>query len=84
MKTKKGRFIDFKISRLRDRFRKLFVLAGSTFVLGALGFEIIFRKLYKIYQVDHVSVTIFATVEELLEFGGLIIFIYALLSYPHV
>ncbi|QXD23155.1 hypothetical protein F7C95_14625 [Opitutia bacterium ISCC 51] len=63
------------LKNLPDRFRKLFVLAGGTFVLGALGFEIIFGKLYNIYHDDYVSVAIFATVEELLEFGGLIIFI---------
>ncbi len=72
------------LKNLPERFRKLFMLAGGVFVLGALGFEIIFGKLYKLYHADHVSIVIFATVEELLEFGGLIIFIFALLSYLHV
>ena len=67
--------------RLPKHFRKLFLLSGALFVVGALGMELVFVYLNLSYPVEHISIAISETIEELFEFSGLILFIYSLLAY---
>lgn len=68
------------IQNLPPRTRTLFILAGSVYVTGALGMELIGG-----YIADTVGYNTFygvaSTVEELLEMFGIVIFINGLLSY---
>ena len=72
-------FVRF-VLHLPSRSRVLFVIAGSTYVLGALGLEIVGR-VYLATSPDDLTYGIIATVEEVLEMGGIVIFVYALLDY---
>ena len=59
----------------------LFILAGACYVGGAIGFEMLDAAHQEaIGEVDFVE-TILVNIEELLEMSGVIVFIYALLSY---
>lgn len=65
--------------RLPSATRRLFLLAGAMYLSGALGFELI-EGIYSSRAGD----TLFAvliTFEECLEMSGIIVFIYALMSY---
>jgi hypothetical protein len=71
--------------------RRLFVLGGTLFVLGALGFEAISGLLVSDYggienwsnkgAVPKILFAALTSIEELLEMLGVVVFIYALLSY---
>jgi hypothetical protein len=59
----------------------LFLIAGGVFVSGALGLDYI-GELYKnAHGEDNFTFAIMNGVEDVLEMGGIIIFIYALLDY---
>ena len=60
--------------------RRLFLIAGSTFVGGALGMEMIGGKILSM-QLPRLAYILAVTSEEFLEMLGIVIFIYALLSY---
>lgn len=67
---------------LPKRSRYLFFIAGSLFVVGAVGVELIGVSYYpNLYHQPTFFSEIIATVEEFLEMMGIIVFIYALLSY---
>ena len=59
----------------------LFIVAGSFFVFGALGVEMLSGQHIQSFGADNLGYGIYYTFEELLEMLGIIIFIYALLSY---
>jgi len=61
--------------------RRMFVLAGATYVGGAVGIEIISGRLLKLYGERSPQYAAGTVVEETLEIIGVWIFIYALLSY---
>lgn len=66
---------------LPTKFRWLFLSAGGLFITGAAGMEMIggyVRNVYGLESPQYVAETI---MEESLEMAGILIFIYALLSY---
>jgi hypothetical protein len=67
---------------LPTQTKRLFVISGGIFVLGALGLELVEGQYYYIYM-THRSVTFnaFVAIEEFLEMFGILIFIHALLDY---
>jgi hypothetical protein len=65
---------------LPSRTRNLFFLSGIIYVFGALILELFEGKEYK-HNGFSTSLFVFQTVQEVLEMGGVILFIYALLDY---
>ncbi len=63
------------------KFRWLFITAGTVYVAGALGLEMVGGQLRKIYGLESVQYVAETILEESLEMIGILIFIYALLSY---
>lgn len=66
---------------LPKRIRALFLAAGGTYVLGALGLEMLSGRHYEFHGRDNFSYVMYQTVEESLEMAGVIIFVYALMSH---
>lgn len=71
----------FFVFSLPKKTRNLIILAGSLYVGGAIGMEIVGVYAKKYYSYYHIYYRIVLTIEESLEFIGLIVFIKALLSY---
>jgi hypothetical protein len=67
--------------RLPPRTRKLFILAGALFVGGAVFVEAISANRYYLDAGASFPYLAIATVEEFMEMLGVVVFIYALLSY---
>ena len=67
------------VRRLPAATRRLFLLAGALYVSGALGFELV-EGLYASRAGGRLFAALI-TVEECLEMLGVVLFIYALLSY---
>lgn len=63
------------------RTKALFILAGAIYVGGAIGMESIGGYIADTPGLHPAAYSVAATIEELLEMLGVIIFIYALLSY---
>jgi len=59
----------------------MFVAAGFAYVGGAIGLEVISAPLVEAQGRYNLMYLLLTTVEESLELGGIIFFIYALLSY---
>jgi len=59
----------------------LFVVSGATFVSGAVGFEMVGARQTELYGTENLLYSFFYTCEEFLEMLGIVIFIYALLTY---
>ena len=77
-------FLLSSLSLLRSlpaKTRNGFLLAGTIYVAGAAGFEMIGGKIIDTRGMDNMLYIISASVEEILEMTGLIIFIYYLLDY---
>ena len=66
---------------LPRRWAVRFIIAGSIYVLGALGMELIGAYLFDTYGQGAMGYTVVLTIEETLEMTGLIVFIAALMSY---
>lgn len=69
------------IAHLPAKTRNLFILAGALFVGGALGLEILAGHQESITTDTNLIYKLITTVEELWEKLGVMVFIYALLSY---
>ena len=69
------------IYNLPRKTRNLFLLAGGIYIGGALIMEMIGAYLADIGGLDTMAYWLAATIEELLEMFGILIFIHALLSY---
>jgi len=69
------------LTQLPKRFMRLFILSGSTFVTGAIGFELLGGRQAEIYGRSDPTYALYYTCEEFLEMLGVIIFIYTLLTY---
>ncbi|GAB4528282.1 MAG: hypothetical protein Tsb0014_09520 [Pleurocapsa sp.] len=69
------------IFNLPTKIRNIFLLAGSIYIGGALGMELIGGYLADTSGLDTTAYWIAALIEELLEMFGILIFIYGLLSY---
>jgi hypothetical protein len=61
--------------------RRLFVLAGSLYVAGALGMEFVGSYYDHLYGGDNMAYAMIVAGEEFLEMTGVAIFLYALMSY---
>ncbi len=72
-----GRFI----ITLPAKTRRLFIIAGTIYVGGAIGCELVSGYYANYYSYTDIIFVLLTTVEEVLEKLGIIVFIYALLSY---
>jgi hypothetical protein len=61
--------------------RNLFVLSGLIFVGGAIGVELIEAKHVFVTRADDIFFSVLVAIEETMEMGGMILFIYALLRH---
>lgn len=59
----------------------LFLVSGSTFISGAIGFEMLGGRQDDLYGTNNILYCLYYTCEESLEMIGIAIFIYTLLSY---
>lgn len=73
-------FLGF-LTHLPAKFRRLFLMAGTIYVAGAIGMEMLNGYYANFYGQQDIVYAILTTIEELLEMLGIIVFIYALLSY---
>ncbi len=78
------------LAHLPSKTRILFLVAGAIFVAGALGMEMLSARLISFYGYENLEsipfsarivISMQTAVEELLEMLGVVVFIYALLSY---
>ena len=69
------------LASLPSQTRYLFLSAGTIFLTGVLGFEMLGGYYASFYGQDNMTYSIFTTIEESLEMLGTVVFIYALLSY---
>lgn len=67
--------------RLPQTTRQQFILAGTIFVIGAIGIESMGGKQFTLEGEENLTFKILYTIEELFEILGITIFIYALLGY---
>ena len=67
--------------QLPRKIMYLFILSGSLFVMGAIGFEMISALQFQTVGSNNVLYGVYYTFEELLEMLGVVIFIYTLLLY---
>ena len=71
--------------RLPDKTRLVFFMSGALYVGGAIGFELIEGCFVEQQRIDNLiyslTYSMLITVEESLEMGGVILFIWALLVY---
>ena len=73
-------FLGF-LRQLEARTRWLFVAAGSIFVVGALGFEMVKGVFIETYGLPSLAFTFAQSMAECLEMLGIVLFIFALLDY---
>lgn len=73
-------FLKF-INALPPKTKRLFLTAGTVFVGGAIGMELVSGAYAEIYTGKNFTSAIFTSIEELMEMIGIVIFINALLSY---
>lgn len=66
---------------LPPKTRHLFIIAGTIFVSGALGMEMVDGYYASLYGQENFIYVVLTTIEEFLEMVGIAVFIYALLSY---
>jgi hypothetical protein len=66
---------------LPQRTLSLFVISGTIYVLGALGFELISGFEATIHSQNTILYAILSTSEEVLEMLGIALFNYSLLEY---
>lgn len=69
------------IKALPQKTRSLFIKAGTLYVSGALGMELIGGYYAEISAQNTITYFFVTTIEETLEMLGIVVFIYALLSY---
>ena len=69
------------IQSLPKKIRNLFLIAGTIYVTGAIGVEMIGGYHSQAYGEDNPLYSLITTIEESMEMFGIIVFIHALLSY---
>ncbi|MBW4663463.1 MAG: hypothetical protein KME01_04560 [Chroococcus sp. CMT-3BRIN-NPC107] len=73
-------FLKF-IKALPPKTKRLFLTAGTVFVGGAIGMELLSGAYAELYTHNNFTSAILTSIEEFMEMIGIVIFIYALLSY---
>jgi hypothetical protein len=73
-------FLGF-LSRLPSSTRWSFITAGSLYLGGAIGIEMLGGRQAELHGFENLSYQLFAHLEESLEMAGVILFIHALLRY---
>lgn len=73
-------FLQF-LTKLPAKTKRLFLIAGTVFVTGAIGIELVGGYYAELYGELNMTSVVLMTIEECLEMLGIVIFIYALLSY---
>jgi len=63
------------------RIRNLIIFAGILYVAGALGVELIGGHWSELHGPENITYALITTLEESLEMTGILVFIYALMSY---
>ncbi len=66
---------------LPARIRYLIIFAGILYVGGALGFELIGGNWAELYGQENVTYELLTTCEQSLQMAGVLVFVYALMSY---
>jgi hypothetical protein len=66
---------------LPKRIRLMFVAAGTIYISGAIGMELIGGRHYELYGPKNHLYFLITSIEEILEMSGIVIFIHALLTY---
>jgi hypothetical protein len=69
------------ILKLPRQTRNQFMLAGIAYVAGAIGFELLSGNQLALYGERNFGFIALVTIEESLEIGGTLFFLYALVSY---
>ncbi len=69
------------VAHLFKPFRTLFVASGAIYVCRALGIELIGGVHADHFGQNDIAYVLITTIEEALEMGGLVLFIYTLLLY---
>lgn len=69
------------LMRLNRRTAVLFVIAGATYVMGAVGMDMLGGVIVEQHGMESIEHSFAQSVEELLEMLGVLIFLYALLDY---
>lgn len=72
------------VRHLPEVIRNLFILAGSLYIGGALGMELVSGYYFFYHGQFNFMFQLLVTVEELMEMLGIIVFIHALLSYIQI
>ncbi len=73
-------FLKF-LYRLPSRTRFLFLFAATVYIGGAIGIELFGGYYTELYGQENFIYSLIASIEEILEMDGIIIFIYALMQY---
>lgn len=73
-------FLKF-INALPRKTKRLFLIAGTVFVGGAIGMELLAGTHDEVYGSENFTTAILTSIEEFMEMTGVVIFIYGLLSY---
>lgn len=69
------------LTDLPPKTRGMFLIAGTVYVGGAMGMELLGGYHTELYGLENMTYVLITTFEELLEMLGIVVFIYALLSY---
>lgn len=69
------------LAHLPKKTRVLFFVAGTIFISGGLGAEMFAGRHNELYGNNNMTYAIITSVEEFCEMFGIVVFIYALLSY---
>ena len=73
-------YLKFILS-LPNRTKFWLILSGTVYILGAIGMELIGGYRVELYGYNDSIYIVIATIEEMLEMTGTILFIYTLLEY---
>lgn len=71
------------LRQLPKKTRWLCISAGCIYVGGAVGMEMLSGRYFAVHRVQDHTYVVMATIEEILEMSGVMLFIYTLLAYIH-